>query len=116
MALPLTITLPLLRCRYRRSLGEQRRETAPCSLGPFNITVPDGWHGYRHLDDQGYEHEIHVLRSNPTGIDAAQPKLHPLFSNLKAWLPGTYDGVAARYLWSKLREYVYRFDWRRYGE
>lgn len=78
--------------------------------------VTDAWHGYDHLEDQGYVHEVHVLRGDSTVIEATQPKVHLLFSNLKALINGTFHGVSPRHLWSYLREYVYRFNRRRYGE
>ena len=41
------------------------------------------------------------------------PIVHVLFSNLKAWLNGTFHGVSAKHLPRYAREWNYRFNRRR---
>jgi hypothetical protein len=40
---------------------------------------------------------------------------HTIFSNLKAWIRGTFHGVSRKHLQRYLDEFVYRFD-RRWKE
>lgn len=86
------------------------------AVGRGSHVVTDGWSGYRNLEDLGYEHEVHIHLGQPTVLDATQHKVHLMFSNLEAWLTGTFHGVTARYLGSYLREFVYRFNRRWLGE
>jgi len=73
--------------------------------------VTDAWPSYDALGSMGYTHEEHVQTSAQVTA-AVLPKVHILFSNLKAWLLGTFHGVSAEYLWSYCREYLYRFNRR----
>ena len=73
--------------------------------------VTDGLVSYDGLGAMGYEHEAHIQRSIQI-TKATLPKVHLLFSNLKAWLIGIFHGVSSRYLWSYCREFIYRFNRR----
>lgn len=75
--------------------------------------VTDGLGAYRWLGDAGYEHEAHALNKDYDVLAAVLPQVHLLFTNVKAWLVGTFHGVCARYLDRYLREYAYRFNRRR---
>lgn len=93
-------------------------------LGPFvrgvidehDATIrTDGWKGYLPLKAAGVTHDPHTQ-----GKDFAQPaKLmpwsHTIFSNLKAWIRGSFHGVSRKHLQRSLDEFVLCFD-RRWKE
>lgn len=75
--------------------------------------VTDGLKEYDDLDKAGYLHEI---ESTAFGDDqeAVLPHLHTVFSNLKAYLKGTYHGgVSGKHIQAYLNECAFRFNRRR---
>ena len=77
-----------------------------------NVTIgaavrTDGLNSYARLDAEGYPHTI-VEGSLSHGL----PRVHRVFSNLKAWLLGTHHGVSHKHLQAYLNEYAFRFNRR----
>jgi len=75
--------------------------------------VTDGLKEYDDLDQAGCLHEI---ESTSFGDDqeAVLPHLHTVFSNLKAYLKGTYHGsVSGKHIQAYLNEFVFRYNRRR---
>jgi hypothetical protein len=61
---------------------------------------------------EGYIHEVKVMKSDEDLL----PHIHRVFSLLKRWLLGTYQGgVKKNYLEYYLDEYVFRFNRRKSG-
>ena len=73
----------------------------------------DGWRGYRGLTAAGYAHTPTVSPGPLAGEHL--PLVHITFSNLKAWLNGTFHGVSKKHLSRYLNEWAYRFN-RRNGD
>ncbi len=74
----------------------------------------DGFAGYLPLEEVGIPHDRQVQ-----GLDRARsteilPWSHMIFSNLKAWLLGTFRGVSKKHMHRYLDEFIYRFNrrWR----
>jgi transposase-like protein len=89
-------------------------------LGPFvrgvidqaEATVKtDGWGGYGDLGAHGARHRP-VVQGVPARAAQILPWAHTVFSNLKAWIWGTFHGVSAKHLPRYLMEFVYRFNRR----
>src|SRR5262249_26985795 len=89
-------------------------------LGPFvrgaidqaEATVKtDGWGGYGDLTPHGARHRP-VRQGVPARAAQILPWAHTVFSNLKAWIAGTFHGVSAKHLHRYLMEFVYRFNRR----
>jgi transposase-like protein len=71
--------------------------------------VSDGFKSYTRLDE--YRHDPIVQGVGPNaGVNL--PIVHKIFSNIKAWLNGTYHGVLSKHLPRYLREWSYRFNRR----
>lgn len=73
----------------------------------------DGWRGYNGLSAAGYQHTPTVSPGALAGEHL--PFVHLVFSNLKAWLNGTFHGVSKKHLARYLAEWSYRFN-RRHGD
>jgi transposase-like protein len=89
-------------------------------LGPFvrgvidqaEATVKtDGWGGYGDLAAHGARHRP-VIQGVPARAAQILPWAHTVFSNLKAWIWGTFHGVSAKHLHRYLMEFAYRFNRR----
>lgn len=89
-------------------------------LGPFvrgvvdqaEATVKtDGWPGYADLAAHGARHRP-VVQGLPARAAQILPWSHTVFSNLKAWIWGTFHGVSAKHLDRYLQEFSYRFNRR----
>lgn len=115
---------------------EQRRHTAGSArlavlegvsfeedLGPFlrgaidadkAAVRTDGFAGYLPLEEAGITHDRHVQGSDRTRSAKILPWSHTIFSNLKAWLLGTFRGVSKKHMPRYLDEFIYRFNrrWR----
>jgi hypothetical protein len=72
----------------------------------------DGWGADKGLAERGYQLEMHVQHGKREVMDQHLPKVHLFFSNLKAWLNGTFHGASSKYLARYLDEFVYRFNRR----
>lgn len=71
----------------------------------------DGWRGYSGLEDYGYNHFVDVIR-DPSEASKKFPRVHRIFSNLKAWLIGTHRFVSIKHMQNYLNEYTFRFNRR----
>ena len=56
--------------------------------------------------------EMHVQHGKREVMDEHLPKVHLFFSNLKAWINGTFHGASSKYLARYVDEFVYRFNRR----
>jgi len=79
------------------------------SVEEGSTVITDSFSGYHNLSSYGYFHESIVQ----TESDSALPLAHLIFSNLKAWLEGTFHGVSPKHLQAYLNEFVFRFNRRR---
>ena len=73
----------------------------------------DGWAGYKGIDKLGYAH-VPVQADTPENVSKELPRVHQVFSNLKAWLIGTHRFVSKKHLQNYLNEFTLRFDNRRH--
>lgn len=81
------------------------------AVEPRSHVFTDGLKAYRTLWEHGYEH--HFVVQSETG-EPALPLVHLIFSNLKAWLQGTFHGaVRHQHLQAYLNEFVFRFNRRK---
>lgn len=84
-------------------------------IEPGSVVHTDGWEGYRNLKQEGYRHEVTVLRN--AGKEAAvrlMPRVHRIAALLKRWLFGTHQGaVSPKHLDYYLDEYTFRFNRRK---
>ena len=73
----------------------------------------DGWRGYRNLAELGYEHVVFKLSGSGQKAHRVFPGSHRVFSLLKRFLLGTYQGaVSRRDLPKYLGEFEFRFNRR----
>jgi transposase-like protein/ribosomal protein L37AE/L43A len=92
------------------SLDAFIRET----IEPGSDVHTDGWHGYDHVQAQGYRHRITYLRGDHELAVAQLPRVHRVVSLLKRWLLGTHQGaVRQTHLDYYLDEFTFRFNRRR---
>jgi transposase-like protein len=96
--------------RGQTSLEEFVRE----SVLPGSDVVTDGWQGYANLQALGYNHKPTIIGGDHEKTDTFLPMVHLVFSNLKAWLLGTYHGVSSQHLATYLNEFTFRFNRRFY--
>jgi len=74
----------------------------------------DGLPAYRLLHKLGFRHERAVLGDNPKNAVKKLPNVHRVFSLLRRWMLGTYQGACHPiHLQSYLDEFVFRFNRRR---
>lgn len=79
------------------------------NVKPTTWIISDGWRGYSGLGE--FRH-IPTVQGSPKMAGEAMPIIHILFSNIKAWLNGTFHGVSTKHLPRYLREWNYRFNRR----
>ncbi len=115
---------------------EQRRHTAGSArlavldgvsferdLGPFlrgaidahrSAVRTDSFGGYLQLEKVGITHDRHIQGPDRARSTEILPWSHTIFSNLKAWLLGTFRGVSKKHMPRYLDEFIYRFNrrWR----
>ena len=75
-----------------------------------SIIEYDGYPSYSGIDSLSYEHTKH--NASEEDISEILKGVHTLISNVKAFITGTYHGVAKKHLQSYLSEYCYRFNRR----
>lgn len=74
--------------------------------------VTDAYLAYRSVTKVGYKHEVETT-VHGTHPDDVLPRLHLVFSNLKAWIHGTFHGaIRQEHLQAYLNEFVFRFNRR----
>jgi hypothetical protein len=102
-----------LRLRHARDLsGSGLRGFVKDVAAPGSSIVTDGREAYAALVRHGYSHTV---ESTTTGLPpkAVLRHLHLAFSNLKAWMKGTFHGaVEAKHLQGYLNEFCFRFNRR----
>jgi transposase-like protein len=82
------------------------------TIDPEQATIrTDGLASYRPLAAAGFHHdrevEGHVRRAKEV-----LPWVHLVFTNLKAWIRGTFHGVSKKHMQRYLDEFVFRFNRR----
>jgi hypothetical protein len=89
-------------------------------IGPFvhrtidsqrSIVRTDGLASYRSLPAAGFHHDPRVEGDRRRAKEIL-PLIHIIFTNLKAWIRGTFHGVSKKYMQRYLNEFVFRFDRR----
>lgn len=92
------------------------------SLEPFllesvergSVVHTDGWSGYSGVTDQGYVHEVTIIKRSRRSASELLPRVHRVISLLKRWLMGTHQGaVSHKHLDYYLDEFTFRFNRRR---
>jgi transposase-like protein len=83
------------------------------NVAPGALVKTDGLQSYLPLSELGFHHQRVVL-GNPKKAIKHLPNVHRVFSRLRRWLLGTYQGAAHPiHLQSYLHEFVFRFNRRR---
>ena len=92
----------------------ERQRSLKANVAANSHLLTDGFAGYRGGDADLGEHFKHTPEIQGESANAGKffPIIHTLFSNLKAWLIGTHQGVSATHLPRYLREWSYRFNRR----
>jgi transposase-like protein len=80
------------------------------AIEPGSKIVTDYFGIYNSLINNGFNHEQYL--SGTTECDEALDWTHILISNAKAFILGTYHGLAKRHLQAYLDEFCYRFNRR----
>ena len=84
------------------------------AIEPGSGVHTDGWHGYTHLEANGYHHRVTHLRGDHALASELLPRVHRVVSLLKRWLLGTHHGGVSRaHLDAYLDEFTFRFNRRR---
>lgn len=78
---------------------------------PGTKVVTDGWSAYGDLDAVGLKH-LRIVEGRAENASELFPLVHTLFSNLKAWLNGTFHGVTRTWLPAYVAQFQYRFNRR----
>lgn len=85
------------------------------NVAPGSHVKTDGLQSYRPLRN-GFDHQRAVLGTDPKQAIKHLPNVHRVFSLLRRWMLGTYQGaVSSIHLQSYLDEFVFRFNRRRSG-
>ena len=71
----------------------------------------DGWKGYLGLSSIGFHHIPHFPET-PKQSSEELPRVHRVFSNLKALFKSTYKFVSGKHLQNYLNEFIFRFNLR----
>lgn len=71
--------------------------------------ISDAFKSYKGLTE--YKH-FPIVQGAGENAGVHMPTVHKVFSNIKAWLNGTYHGVSIKHLHRYLREWSYRFNRR----
>ena len=82
-------------------------------IEPGSIVLTDGFPSYGRLSEYGYQHRI-LVQGTPEQSTVVLPLVHRVFSNLKAWVQGTFHGaISKKHLQAYLNEFVFRFNRRK---
>jgi transposase-like protein len=74
--------------------------------------LSDGWHGYRRLQQKGFEHAATILCHQDKPAHSLFPWVHITLSNLKRFLIGTHHKVEKKHLSHYVGEFNYRLNRR----
>ena len=80
------------------------------AIEPGARVITDGFDGYVDLG-RNFRH-YSVVQGAAKNAETILPVIHVLFSNIKAWLNGTFHGVSAKHLPRYATEWTYRFNRR----
>jgi transposase-like protein len=84
------------------------------SVEPGSVIHTDGWSGYLPLENEGYSHDVTILKGNKKTPSELMPRVHLVIALLKRWLLGTHQGaVSHKHLDYYLDEFTFRFNRRR---
>jgi transposase-like protein len=84
------------------------------SVEPGSVIHTDGWAGYLPLRNNGYKHDVTILKGKKKTPSELMPRVHLVISLLKRWLLGTHQGaVSHKHLDYYLDEFTFRFNRRR---
>ena len=103
---PGRLQLRLIADRSAKALTEFVQENVAAGA----VVRTDGWSGFDGLAKLGYTHESMELDGDDEKIYANLPIIHLAFSNLKAWLRDTHNGVSPNNLQDRLNEFSFRFN------
>src|SRR5471032_2503913 len=79
-----------------------------------SVIHTDGWAGYLPLRNDGYKHDVTILKGKKKTPSELMPRVHLVISLLKRWLMGTHQGaVSHKHLDYYLDEFTFRFNTRR---
>ena len=105
------------RIRMRQVIDASAESLMPvvrASVEPGSVVHTDGWTGYLPLENNGYQHEVTVLKRKKKTPSELLPRVHRVISLLKRWLLGTHQGaVSQKHLDYYLDEFTFRFNRRR---
>ena len=105
------------RIRMRQIIDASAQSLMPfvrASVEPGSVVHTDGWAGYLPLEDNGYQHEVTILKRKKKTPSQLLPRVHRVISLLKRWLLGTHQGaVSQKHLDYYLDEFTFRFNRRR---
>ncbi len=90
--------------------GDELGGFVGASVKPGARVITDGFQGYSDLD-KAFRHTA-LVQKTPKNAETILPVIHVLFSNIKAWLNGTFHGVSAKHLPRYATEWTYRFNRR----
>jgi transposase-like protein len=93
---------------FQRDLGPFIQETIDAQRA---VVVTDGLNTYRSLPPAGYHHERRIEGDRRRAKEVL-PQIHVVFTNLKAWIRGTFHGVSKKYMPRYLDEFEFRFNRR----
>ena len=83
------------------------------NVEPDATVRTDGGYLYKNLLQHGFNHDV-VSMAHGAKQEEVLPTLHLAFSNLKAWLQGTFHGaVRKEHLQAYLNEFTFRFNRRK---
>jgi transposase-like protein len=84
------------------------------AIEPGSTVHTDGWQGYSAVEEQGYVHQITVVKGKKESASELLPRIHLVASLLKRWILGTHQGaVSHEHLEFYLDEFTFRFNRRR---
>lgn len=93
---------------FERDLGPFVRNTVDAQEATLRT---DGFYGYLPLARAGLRHDRRI-QGHRRHASEVLPWVHLVFTNLKAWLRGTFHGVSRKHMQSYLDEFAYRFNRR----
>lgn len=75
----------------------------------------DGSASYNSVGDEGHTREAHAMWGDRAENDRVLPWVHVLASNSKRFLLSTHHGIAKKYLFRYLGEFIYRYNRRQWA-